>query len=300
MAKDLKTAVFCWGRFNPPTIGHGKLLDALISVAKRKGGRNSDTFVLVSHSVDPEKNPLTKEQKVFYLKKMFPKQMKYYDVELNKKKLFLRLIAIILNKYYDRLIMVVGSDRVREFQTELDKFNGATGDDAPLKGASYSFKEIEVVSAGERDPDAEGVSGMSASKMRAAAVDGDLKSFKGGVPRGFGAKNTKNMMNDVRKGMGLKAIRLKESMLTFKEYLNERTEYYLDTSKDNTEKYVANDGDYWYTGKIGIRGGDRYLKFAATHGKDSYFERAKLKKITPEKLKKDVGFTVDFKKLYKR
>ena len=157
MAKDLKTAVFCWGRFNPPTIGHGKLLDALISVAKRKGGRNSDTFVLVSHSVDPEKNPLTKEQKAFYLKKMFPKQMKYYDVELNKKKLFLRLIAIILNKYYDRLIMVVGSDRVKEFQTELDKYNGATGDDAPLKGTSYNYKEIEVVSAGERDPDAEGV-----------------------------------------------------------------------------------------------------------------------------------------------
>ena len=300
MAKDLKTAVFCFGRFNPPTIGHGKLLDALISVAKRKGGRNSDTFILASHSVDSEKNPLTKDQKAFYLKKMFPKQMKHYDEELNKKKLFLRLIAVIFNKHYDRLIMVAGSDRVREFQTELDKYNGATGDDAPLKGTSYSFKEIEVVSAGERDPDAEGVSGMSASKMRAAAVDGDLKSFKGGVPRGFGAKNTMNMMNDVRKGMGLKVIRLKESMLTFKEYLNERTEYYLDTSKDNTEKYVANDGDYWYTGKIGIRGGDRYLKFVATHGKDSYFERAKLKKTTPEKLEKDVGFTVDFKKLYKR
>ena len=239
MAKDLKTAVFCWGRFNPPTIGHGKLLDALISVAKRKGGRNSDTFVLVSHSVDPEKNPLTKEQKVFYLKKMFPKQMKYYDVELNKKKLFLRLIAIILNKYYDRLIMVVGSDRVREFQTELDKFNGATGDDAPLKGASYSFKEIEVVSAGERDPDAEGVSGMSASKMRAAAVDGDLKSFKGGVPRGFGAKNTKNMMNDVRKGMGLKAIQSEESLLTFKEYLNEADPVKKVTSGEFAGRYMV-------------------------------------------------------------
>ena len=239
MAKDLKTAVFCWGRFNPPTIGHGKLLDALISVAKRKGGRNSDTFVLVSHSVDPEKNPLTKEQKVFYLKKMFPKQMKYYDVELNKKKLFLRLIAIILNKYYDRLIMVVGSDRVREFQTELDKFNGATGDDAPLKGASYSFKEIEVVSAGERDPDAEGISGMSASKMRAAAVDGDLKSFKGGVPRGFGAKNTKNMMNDVRKGMGLKVIQSEESLLTFKEYLKEVNSKYIVSKNPSDKKWYV-------------------------------------------------------------
>ncbi len=239
MAKDLKTAVFCFGRFNPPTIGHGKLLDALISVAKRKGGRNSDTFVLVSHSVDPEKNPLTKEQKVFYLKKMFPKQMKYYDVELNKKKLFLRLIAIILNKYYERLIMVVGSDRVREFQTELDKFNGATGDDAPLKGASYSFKEIEVVSAGERDPDAEGVSGMSASKMRTAAADGDLKSFKGGVPRGFGAKNTMNMMNDVRKGMGLKVIESNESMLTFKEYLKEVNSKYIVSKNPSDKKWYV-------------------------------------------------------------
>ena len=118
---DLKTAVFCFGRFNPPTIGHGKLLDALISVAKRKGGRNSDTFILASHSVDSEKNPLTKDQKAFYLKKMFPKQMKHYDVELNKKKLFLRLIAVIFNKHYDRLIMVAWSDRGKEFQTELDK-----------------------------------------------------------------------------------------------------------------------------------------------------------------------------------
>ena len=252
MAKDLKTAVFCWGRFNPPTIGHGKLLDALISVAKRKGGRNSDTFVLVSHSVDPEKNPLTKEQKVYYLKKMFPKQMKYYDVELNKKKLFLRLIAIILNKYYDRLIMVVGSDRVREFQTELDKFNGATGDDAPLKGTSYSFKEIEVVSAGERDPDAEGVSGMSASKMRAAAVDGDLKSFKGGVPRGFGAKNTMNMMNDVRKGMGLEVIQPTESLLTFKQYILKEVKFQKVTVKDKSGKSHTH-------GAVRIRPGDTHV-----------------------------------------
>jgi len=89
-------------------------------------------------------------------------------------------------------------------------------------------------------------------------------------------------------------------MKTFKEYLNERTEYYLDTSKDNTEKYVANDGDYWYTGKVGVKGENMFLKFVATHGRNSYFERAKLKKTTPEKLKKDVSMTVDFKKLYKR
>jgi len=89
-------------------------------------------------------------------------------------------------------------------------------------------------------------------------------------------------------------------MKTFKELFNEETEYYLDTTKDNTEKYVAKDGDYWYTGKVGLRGGEQYLKFVSTRGKDSYFERAKLKKITPEKLAKEAPITVDFKKLYKK
>ena len=96
-------------------------------------------------------------------------------------------------------------------------------------------------------------------------------------------------------------------MKTFKQHLDEKTEYYLDTSQDNTEKYVAYDGSYWYTGKIGIRGGEQYLKFAATHGKNSYFEKAKLKKTTPKELEKDATEPewsmlriVDFKKLYKR
>ena len=87
---------------------------------------------------------------------------------------------------------------------------------------------------------------------------------------------------------------------TFKQHLNEKTEYYLDTSKDNTEKYVAYDGSYWYTGKVGVKGENMFIKLVATHGKDSYFERAKLKKVTPEKLEKEAGTRVDFKKLYKR
>jgi len=101
----------------------------------------------------------------------------------------------------------------------------------------------------------------------------------------------------------LKIDRSARKVLSFEEFnpeINEKTEYYLDTSQDNTEKYVANDGDYWYTGRVGMKGGRSFLKFVATSGKASYFERAKLKKTTPEKLEKDVGFTVDFKKLYKR
>ena len=96
-------------------------------------------------------------------------------------------------------------------------------------------------------------------------------------------------------------------MKTFKQHLNEKTEYYLDPSKDNTEKYVAkDDGGFWYVGRVGMKGGSSFLKFVAAHGKDSYFERAKLKKTTPEKLEKDATggqsmlSTVDFKKLYKR
>ena len=107
----------------------------------------------------------------------------------------------------------------------------------------------------------------------------------------------------------LKLNRSGSKVLSFEEFnpkINEKVEYYLDTSKDNTEKYVANDGDYWYVGRVGMKGGSSFLKFVTTHGKNSYFERAKLKKTTPEKLEKDATggqsmlSTVDFKKLYKK
>jgi hypothetical protein len=89
-------------------------------------------------------------------------------------------------------------------------------------------------------------------------------------------------------------------MKSFKQHIDEKIEFYLDKSKDNTEKYVAHDGDYWYTGKIGMKGGEMFLKFTAISGKNSYFEKAKLKKTTPKEIEKDVGITVDSKKFYKR
>ena len=113
----------------------------------------------------------------------------------------------------------------------------------------------------------------------------------------------KKIINHFKNIKNLKLDTFGRKVLSFEEFnpeINEKVEYYLDTSKDNTEKYVANDGDYWYTGKVGVKGENMFLKFVATHGKNSYFEKAKLKKTTPEKLEKDVGFTVDFKKLYKR
>ena len=107
----------------------------------------------------------------------------------------------------------------------------------------------------------------------------------------------------------LKLNRSGSKVLSFEEFnpeINEKVEYYLDTSKDNTEKYVANDGDYWYTGRVGMKGGSSFLKFVTTHGKNSYFERAKLKKASPKEIEKDalkkpsIISTVDFKKLYKK
>ena len=105
----------------------------------------------------------------------------------------------------------------------------------------------------------------------------------------------------------LKIDRSARKVLSFEEFnpeINEKVEYYLDTTRDNTEKYIATDGDYWYTGKVGIKGDNMFLKLAATRISRSYFEdgikKGKIKKTTPEKLEKDAGMTVDFKKLYKR
>jgi len=126
---------------------------------------------------------------------MFP--MHARDIEINKTNMILDIASDLHNKGYDEITMVVGSDRVREFENILNKYN-----DVKSRHGYYNFNKINIVSAGERDPDADDVSGMSASKMRAAAAKGDLESFKKGLPSGVDALK---IMNDVRKGMRLAA-----------------------------------------------------------------------------------------------
>jgi len=191
------TVVFTFGRFNPPTVGHEKLITAVQSVAKSKGG---DFFVYPSHSQDPKKNPLNQATKIKYMKKMFPKYRS--NIVASSGKTALNIASELYDKKYTNLVMVVGSDRVQEFQKILDKYNGQ---DKPH--GFYDFDKIEVVSAGERDPDAEGVEGMSASKMRAAAVEGDFKSFRMGTPESLSDADTKKMFNDIRKGMRLEVVK---------------------------------------------------------------------------------------------
>ena len=187
---EAKSIAFTFGRFNPPTTGHEKLIQKVKSIP------TDDYKIFLSRSEDPKKNPLSPRQKLDYMKKMFPQHAR--NIEINTTNMVLDIATKLYKQGYDSITMVVGSDRVREFDTILKKYN-----DVKSRHGYYNFKKINVASAGDRDPDAEGVSGMSASKMRAAAEKGDVKSFKTGLPSSF--RDTEKLFKDVRKGMNLAA-----------------------------------------------------------------------------------------------
>tara|TARA_E500000178_G_scaffold152890_1_gene152726 strand:- start:32300 stop:35845 length:3546 start_codon:yes stop_codon:yes gene_type:complete len=185
-----KHIAFTFGRFNPPTIGHEKLVNKVASV-----GAN-DYLIVPSGSNDPKKNPLKVNDKIRMMKNMYPRhQSKIKQIPGART-----AIEVInkLNGKANEITMVVGSDRVREFETLLNKYNGVQA-----RGTNYEFDKINIVSAGERDPDAEGAMGMSASKMRDAAKNDDFISFKKGLPTSF--RDKEKLYGLVRKGMNLQA-----------------------------------------------------------------------------------------------
>ena len=185
-----KSIAFTFGRFNPPTSGHEKLIKKVASV-------RADTFkIYLSRSNDTKKNPLSPRTKLTHMKFMFPKYSR--NIEINNTNMILDIASKLHRQGYTEIFMVVGSDRVREFETILNKYN-----DVRSRHGYYNFDNINVLSAGERDPDAEGVSGMSASKMRDAASKDDYNTFKKGVPTGY--RNADDLFKDVRKGMRLVA-----------------------------------------------------------------------------------------------
>jgi len=193
LVEEEKVVYFTFGRMNPPTIGHGKLLDKLSSMA----GRNPYK-VFLSQSTDANKNPLSYSDKVKHVRKMFPKHAR--NVMINKNvRTAIEVLVELYNQGFRKVVMVVGSDRVTEFDVLLNKYNGKQA-----RHGFYNFADIKVASAGERDPDADGVEGMSASKMRGFAKDNDFVSFSQGVPASMSNSDTRRLFNDVRKGMGLK------------------------------------------------------------------------------------------------
>ena len=199
-----KTVVFAFGRFNPPTIGHELLIKAVKKLAQQK---NADHVIYASRSQDSKKNPLTVDKKVKYLNLMF-RNTKFVAANDNVRT-FIEA-AKELNKRYKNIVMVAGSDRVPEFKRLLNTYNGK----------EFKFDTIEVISAGERDPDADDASGMSASKMRAVAVKGNYAEFKRGLPSTVRDIDGKRLMNDIREGMGLEPI--KEQIVLVKDMLREK------------------------------------------------------------------------------
>ena len=187
-----KPVVMAFGRMNPPTTGHEKLVDRVQQIAH---DYKAPHHIIISHSSDAKKNPLGVSSKVKHTRRFFPGA----NIETSSKEMptFLQHAARLHAMGHDHLIMVAGSDRIPEYEKKLQQYNGTHA------GALYNFKKIEVKSAGHRDPDAEGAEGMSASKMREHAKNSDFNSFRQGVPSHVPEKHAKELFRDVRKGMGI-------------------------------------------------------------------------------------------------
>lgn len=176
-----KTVVFTYGRFNPPTKGHAKLIDKIKDVAQSK---NADHVIVASHTQDNKKNPLPQDVKVEHLNNLFPETNFKCSDKTNPT--FVNQLAL-LDKEYDNVVFVAGSDRVETYTSVLNKYNGK----------DFTFKNVEVVSAGQRDPDGDTVEGISATQMREYAINNDFESFKKALPSDYTL--SENLFNEVRK-----------------------------------------------------------------------------------------------------
>ena len=183
-----ETITVAFGRFNPPTVGHGKLLSAA-----KKASVGGDLKIYPSRTQDPKKNPLDPDMKISYMKKMFP-DYKENIVNDDEMKSIFNVLTTASEQGYKNVNIVVGSDRQSEFDNLAQKYNGDL----------YDFEQINVISAGVRDADAEGVEGMSASKMRKAVVDDDFAAFRRGTPKELDDGDTQALFDAVRSGMGAK------------------------------------------------------------------------------------------------
>ena len=182
------TLTVVFGRFNPPTVGHEKLLKSADRMAE-----GDDFKVYPSRTQDPKKNPLDADMKVSYMKKMFSDYKENIVNDPNMRSIFDVLVAANEDGY-DNINIVVGADRQAEFENLAQKYNGEL----------YEFNQIRVISAGARDSEAEGVEGMSASKMRKAVVEDDFASFRRGTPKTLDDGDTQALFNAVRSGMKIK------------------------------------------------------------------------------------------------
>ena len=186
--KTKGTLTIAFGRFNPPTTGHEKLLDTVASSSD-----DDDYMIIPSRSQDKKKNPLDANMKVSVMQKMFPKHKDKIVNDESNRTIF-DVLKKAHNDGYANVRIVGGGDRVKEFDKLANNYNGKL----------YQFDKLEVMSAGDRDPDSDDITGMSASKQRKAAAEGDLKTFMKGVPKTLSQKDAEQLFKKIRTAMNIK------------------------------------------------------------------------------------------------
>ena len=210
MAED-KHIVFSYGRMNPPTAGHSKVVDKVHSHAQKIGANHA---VIVSHSQNNKTDPLHHEHKKEYLRHVHPDVN--FEHSTKEHPHFLAQLKKFHQEGHTHATMVVGSDRVKQFKALAQKYNGK----------DYNYKKIHILSAGQRDPDAEGVAGISGTKMRNHASGNDFNSFKAGLHPNHSDDHAKKLFKATRQGMNLQ--KEERGMLDFRTFLTEDKKKGLD------------------------------------------------------------------------
>ena len=229
--EDKGTATVAFGRFNPPTVGHEKLINAAKAAAK--GG---DYAIYPSRTQDDKKNPLSPDEKIAFMRQLYPKHGERIVNDGDMKTIF-NVLQKANEDGYSSINIMVGADRQAEFEKLALKYNGEL----------YDFEDINIISAGERDPDAEGVEGMSASKLRKAAADDDFKTWLSGMPSKVDDKLAQNIFNAVKRKVKAKAV--KESLWQIASRLDWKglREHFF-------HKKIFNVGDLIESDNTGLRG----------------------------------------------
>ena len=191
--KTKGTLTLAFGRFNPPHAGHQQLMDIAAASAEQE---ESDYIIVPSRSQDPKKNPLDADTKVSIMRQMFPQHSERIVNDGANRTIF-DVLKKAHNDGYTNVRIVAGQDRVKEFDKLSQNYNGQL----------YQFDNMEVVSSGDRDPDAEGMEGLSSSRMRLAAAEGDFKTFRSGLPEGIPRKSAMALFDTVRQSMNVKEMK---------------------------------------------------------------------------------------------
>lgn len=239
--KTKGTLTLVFGKFNPPTAAHQQLLDTAAETSMQDEG---EYLIYPSRSFDAKKNPLDPDTKISYMRSMFPNHGEKIVNDANSNTIF-DVLKKAHNDGYTNVRIVGGSKRVKEFEKLSNSYNGQL----------YQFDNIEVLSAGDSDPDSSDVQGMSSSRMRLAAAEGDFRTFRQGLPQDYPREQAMELFDTVRSSMQISESKLWEIAPDY--YYNILRENYVSGNIFKTGQLVESDN----TGLVGkiIRRGTNYL-----------------------------------------